>query len=316
MPTLTLPEVPEVDQAGTVGITLTLPAAPALQQETTTHPHTASDFDEPSSNAAPSEIDQLEVDGRLASKASAAPAESRATSKVVSNAATDAAGSDRPPSAQQSKSKLGSGRTRRDLHPQTPAYQLEWTALQPNTFDNWLKLLPLEVRWGFEPHSADLLYDALGARALQVERSSKMDATLPVEAVFGPAEAYAPKELRARFQRLFDKHVHDNVLNLAPPLDDILGQLREACFRRYASRVDEVMGKRLVNDPAPQLMVSSAPWRDCVASNAAHATCNYGKTRRAAGPQVFVSEYWRRACYSECSPSRWTGLHRPLSLDG
>jgi len=102
--------------------------------------------------------------------------------------------------------------------------------LSQEDFANFLKSLPQEVTWGVEPHAADRLYAAVGTRCLQQERWRQRDNPLPMEALcYAPDETQDETEMRARFDRLWDRCVGTSGAGSG----NAGRQLRDSCLRRY-----------------------------------------------------------------------------------
>lgn len=103
--------------------------------------------------------------------------------------------------------------------------------LDESVLDGMSKVMPVEVYWGTEPHIADMVYDALGVRILQVERSRKMDANLPYEALLEDSEeAPDETELRHRFDQIWERYFESKgtITNSA-----VSSSLRQGCYHRF-----------------------------------------------------------------------------------
>jgi len=101
---------------------------------------------------------------------------------------------------------------------------------------------PLEVSWGVEAFAFESVYNAMGCRALVLERGRRHDACLPAEALLDAGDSLPSEDdLRVAFGKLWDRCGESLVSGGNPQCER---QIRERCFQCYQEMAKGVVAWR------------------------------------------------------------------------
>eukprot|EP00930_Biecheleria_cincta_P029313 TRINITY_DN20403_c0_g1_i2.p1 TRINITY_DN20403_c0_g1~~TRINITY_DN20403_c0_g1_i2.p1 ORF type:complete len:2461 (-),score=358.89 TRINITY_DN20403_c0_g1_i2:579-7961(-) len=104
----------------------------------------------------------------------------------------------------------------------------------------FLKTPPIGLSWGVEVHMVNTFYDALGCRALAIERVRNKEAPLPPEAILDSTIPNAAA-VESRFQELWERYGKPYLSSVSSNSELVL---EEGCFEKFKAEVAAVAKAR------------------------------------------------------------------------